>query len=306
MLNSMTGYGQAEGQVEGITFTVEIKTVNNRYLKTVIKLPEPIAFLEEDIEALLRRRLSRGTVNYVLRLRSAPPATLFDINEEALQKIVEKLSGALGGVKVGLTLDAAGLLGLPGILVAPSPDEQVSARLREAVLRASGEAIERARESRRVEGAALGRDLEKHCGAMKQFLDKIRRHSAVVLREYQERLKKRADELLAQVELKLDEATLAREVAVFAERSDISEEVARLEHHLEQFVEACGRGAEAGDDTAKAADNQTGRRLDFITQEMLREANTIASKASNSQIAEWVIEIKCCIDRLKEQVQNVE
>jgi len=126
-----------------------------------------------------------------------------------------------------------------------------------------------------------------------------------VLEQYRARLKKRVDELLCGVDLKLDEATLAREVAVFAEKSDISEEVARLNYHLEQFTETC-RGPAASDSGTEGTSEQVGRKLDFISQEMLREANTIASKACDSEIARRVIDMKCQIDRIKEQVQNVE
>ena len=114
------------------------------------------------------------------------------------------------------------------------------------------------------------------------------------MQEYHKKLKKRVGELLAGAKLKLDEETLAREVAIFADRSDISEEIARLESHLQQFADSC------------ESDGQAGRKLDFISQEMLREANTIASKASDTEIIRLVVEIKCRIDRIKEQVQNVE
>ena len=138
------------------------------------------------------------------------------------------------------------------------------------------------------------RVLDNHCKAIKQDLKQIRTRSDAVLRGYQKRLKKRVDELLADAKLKLDKETLAREVAIFAERSDISEEIARLDSHLQQFVESC------------KSDTQAGRRLDFISQEMLREANTIASKAYNTEVISCVVDIKCRIDRIKEQVQNIE
>ncbi|MEE9370593.1 MAG: DUF1732 domain-containing protein, partial [Sedimentisphaerales bacterium] len=132
--------------------------------------------------------------------------------------------------------------------------------------------------------------------------------SAVVAQEYQDKLKKRVNELLADVKLQLDEEILAREVAVFADRSDISEEISRLNSHLQQFATICPgtppcNKPENGD---LAVNTATGRRLDFISQEMLREANTIASKASDTEIIRHVINIKCQIDRIKEQAQNVE
>ncbi|MHC4566429.1 MAG: endoribonuclease YicC domain-containing protein, partial [Planctomycetota bacterium] len=125
-------------------------------------------------------------------------------------------------------------------------------------------------------------------------LEQIRGRAAIVLQEYADKLRKRVDKLLARAELKLDEETLAREVAVFADRSDISEEISRLDSHVQQFEQCC------------QTNDQSGRKLDFISQEMLREANTIASKASDIEITRCVVEMKCQIDRIKEQVQNVE
>ncbi len=293
-MNSMTGYGEAQGQFNGVNYAVEVKTVNNRYFKTIIRLPELAAFLEEDIEKLLRNNLSRGTVNYVLRFKDASASSLFDIDESALQAIVERLSRAGSAAGVKGTIDVGNLLNLPGIIRPALPDEEVAKQIKSVILRISQDAIDQLKEMRATEGGFLEADLKKCCGAIEQNLERIRDRYAVVPQEYADKLKKRVDKLLAQAELKLDEETLAREVAVFAERSDISEEVSRLNSHMQQFEQCC----QAGD--------QVGRRLDFISQEMLREANTIASKASDIEITRCVVDIKCQIDRIKEQAQNIE
>jgi len=290
----MTGYGQAQGEVSGISYAVEVKAVNNRYFKAIIKLPELAAFLEEDIERLLRANLARGTVNYALRLKDVSADTLFDIDEQALRAVVEKLGRIKPSTDVNRSIDLGSLLALPGIIRPVMPDEQIAELMRQKVLEISGEAIDRLKEMRAAEGAALEADLKKHCGIIEQDLQRIRARSEAVLQEYAKRLQKRVDELLAHAELKLDEEILAREVAIFAERSDISEEIARLDSHLQQFAQSC------------EANDQAGRRLDFIGQEMLREANTIASKASDSEITRCVVDIKCQVERIKEQVQNVE
>ena len=294
MINSMTGYGGAQGEINGVNYVVEVKAVNNRYFKTIIKLPELAAFLEEDIERLLRKNLSRGTVNYALRLKDASPNALFDIDEVALQAIVEKLSRVGSSVDINRAIDIGSLLTLPGVIRPMSPDEEMAEQIKEVVLKISQEAIDKLKQMRAAEGSFLEADLKKRCRAIEQGLERIRARSAAVLQEYAKRLKKRVDELLAHAELKLDEEILAREVAIFADRSDISEEVARLNSHLQQFAQSC------------QANDPAGRRLDFIGQEMLREANTIASKASDTEITRWVVDIKCQIDRIKEQVQNVE
>ncbi|MCP4258646.1 MAG: YicC family protein [Planctomycetes bacterium] len=294
MINSMTGYGEAQGEVNGVSYLVEIKTVNHRYFKAIVRLPEPVAFIEEDIDKLLRDNMSRGTVNYVLRLKNSSVNALFDIDETALKTIVEKLNRAGSSAGVKGAIDISNLLSLPGIIQPAMPDKKASKQIKEKVLEVSREAIDKVKQMRAAEGGFLETDLRKHCSAIEKDLGQIRTRSDIVLQEYAAKLKQRVDSLLAEVRLKLDEETLAREVAIFAERSDISEEVARLDSHLQQFIQTC------------QANELSGRRLDFISQEMLREANTIASKASDTKIISSVVDMKCRIDRIKEQVQNVE
>ena len=290
----MTGYGESRGEVGGATYTVEIRAVNNRYFKTSIRLPETAAFLEGDIDKLLRKNLLRGTITYVLRLKDVPANLLFDIDEAALRVVMEKLDKVVSSAGIRCPIDIGGVLNLPGVVQPVLPDEETAEEVKRMVLSITQEAIDQLKEMRAAEGAALSADLESHCDAIKQNLERIRARAGTVLEDYQRKLKKRVDELLADAKLKLDEETLAREVAVFAERSDISEEIARLGSHLEQFAGSC------------RTDRQAGRRLDFISQEMLREANTIASKASDTEVARLVVDMKCRIDRIKEQVQNVE
>jgi uncharacterized protein (TIGR00255 family) len=294
MLNSMTGYGEAIGEFEGVSYAVEIKAVNNRYLKTIIKLPEGTAFLEDEIDKALRRHLSRGTINYVLRLKAISANALFEIDEASLQSLLTKLSaiGAAAGVQG--SIDLASLLTLPGIIQPVMPDEEKGARIKKFVLQLTAEAIEKVKRMRQAEGRFLEADLMKHCEAIHEELETIRQCSGSVTQDYAKKLRKRVDELLAEAKLKLDEQTLAREVAVLADRSDISEEITRLDAHLQQFAQIC------------RTDGQAGRRLDFLSQEMLREANTVASKAGDARVARAVVDIKCLIERLKEQLQNVE
>jgi uncharacterized protein (TIGR00255 family) len=290
----MTGFGEAQGEINSVTYIVEIRTVNNRYLKTCVRLPETTAFLEEDIDKLLRKNLSRGMVSCVLRLKNAPANVLFDIDETALRAYMEKLSRIVSSANTKCPIDIGALLTLPGIVRPALPDEEKAKQIKKGVLSITQKAIDQLKQMRAAEGAALAADLDSHCEAIKQDLEQICAHSGVVLQEYQKKLRKRVDELLADAKLKLDEEALAREVAIFADRSDISEEIARLDSHLQQFAESCEANAQAG------------RRLDFISQEMLREANTIASKAYDTEVIRCVVDIKCWIDRIKEQVQNIE
>jgi uncharacterized protein (TIGR00255 family) len=294
MINSMTGYGEAQGEADGVSYAVEIKTVNNRYLKTIIKLPELASFLEEDIDKLLRKNISRGTINYTLRLKDASAGALFDIDEDALKAVVEKLSRAGSSSGINGAIDIGNLLTLPGIIQPALPDEKRAEQIKKLVLDISQKALDKLKNMRAVEGGYLEADIKKCCTIISEDLERIRGRSSIIIQEYADKLKKRVNELLAHAELKIDEEILAREVAIFADRSDISEEVARLDSHLQQFAQ-CINGID-----------QAGRRLDFISQEMLREANTIASKASDTDTTRCVVNIKCQIDRIKEQVQNVE
>jgi uncharacterized protein (TIGR00255 family) len=294
MLNSMTGYGEADGELDGVSYAVEIRAVNSRYLKAIIKLPEASAFLEDDVDKQLRRRLSRGTINYVLRLKGVSASALFEIDAAALRSVVQRLNEIGASAGLAGTIDMASLLALPGIVHPVLPDEEEAARVRQLILRLTDEAIDELKQMRQAEGKFLEADLRRHCEAMEQELERVRQRSGSVVGEYARRLRKRVDELLAEAKLKLDEQTLAREVAILADRSDIAEEIARLDAHLQQFKQIC------------ETDGQAGRRLDFLCQEMLREANTAASKAADADIARYVVDIKCLIERLKEQVQNIE
>jgi len=294
MIKSMTGYGAADGEINGVSCAIEVKALNNRYLKTSIKLPEVMAFLEEDIEKLLRKNVSRGTISYVLRLKKVSAGVLFDIDETALRGLIERLGRIRSSAGTDGTIDIGSLLNLPGIVRPSLPDKTMAEQIRNMVLNTSQKAIEKLKQMRAAEGSSLEAELRSYCELIRRDLEQIRTRRATVIQEYAKRLKRRVDGLLAEAKLKLDEETLAREAAILADRSDISEEIARLDSHLQQFAQSF------------QADDQAGRRLDFISQEMLREANTIASKAADSEIVRFVVNIKCQIDRIKEQIQNVE
>ncbi len=291
----MTGYGEAQGELDGVCYAVELRTVNNRFLKTLLKLPESCAFLEDDVDRLVRKNLSRGTVNYVLHVKDVSGKVLFDIDQAALELVMTKLSGIMAAAEINRSLDVTSLLSLPGIVRPLSPDKETAERIKDIVLQISQTAIDKLKQMRMAEGSFLENDLQKHIKGIEEDLALVRARSAAVLPEYAKKLRKRVDELLAQAGLKIDDEVLAREVAIFADKSDISEEISRLDSHLRQFALSCQTDGEAA-----------GRRLDFISQEMLREANTIASKASDSQITRCVVDMKCRIDRIKEQIQNVE
>ena len=295
MILSMTGYGDAQASVEGVSYSLEIRSLNNRYFKSLIKLPENMQFLETDVEKLLRAHLGRGSVSCVLRLRNYN-ATEYAINSGALQDYVNQICAVQLPEGVHATLDLGSVASMPGVCQAPIVDQELRAKYWEIVRGLVSEALDKVVEMRRVEGEALCEDLLTHCRQTGERLAQITQRAPIVVQDYHERLKTRVQMLLNEGEAKieLDSDALAREVAIYAERCDISEEIARLSSHVDQFAVLCQGGQQAG------------RKLDFIAQEMLREANTIGSKANDAPICGHVVEIKGLIDRLKEQVQNVE
>ncbi len=294
MIRSMTGYGDAACEVDGVSYVVEVKTVNNRYLKTNIRLHEALAFLSDDIEKLLRKNLHRGTVNYIIRVGNNSDNLLFGINQAALEGYTQKLKQAAESAGIEYQVSLTDLLTLPGVIRPAVPDEEKAEKMRSAVVAVTQQALDNLIKMREQEGLAVAQDLKSHCETIKTVLAKICQRSPVVVVEYHDKLKDRIQKLLEGAQLQIDEEILAREVAVFAERCDISEELARLDSHLNQFLEGCQR------------QDHVGRRLDFICQEMLREANTIASKSSDTEIMCGIVDVKCQIDRIKEQVQNIE
>lgn len=294
MVNSMTGFGCASGEFGGATYEVEIRSVNSRYYKSRIKLPDMLAFLEDDIDKLLHSSVSRGTINYTLRLKEVSAEMLFDINEKVLKTYMHKLAAIAGSSEMECNLDIAALLQLPGVMQMGNCEGEKSEKVKEFVLSLSGEAIEEFKQMRAAEGVTIEADLNKNCMQISSDAKEIGKLAEKNVTDYHAKLKKKVEALLEDFKIKLNEETLAREIAIYAERADICEELSRLVSHLNQFSQSCKLNKEAG------------RKLDFIAQEMLREANTIGSKVNDSEIANLVVNIKCCIDRIKEQVQNVE
>lgn len=293
MIQSMTGYGDAERIHLGEHYAVEIRGVNNRYFKAAIKLPEWLQVFEPEVEKLLRTRLGRGSVSFQLKIKSGSATTAGALNLDLLRGYLAQLQ-QVAQAHPGCTMDLAGLLLLPGVLQPRALDEVQRAEYWPLIQELADEAIARLLAMRSHEGQALAADLLAQCDELRSLTEATRRRAPQVVAEYNQRLRERVDQLLNDAQLQLDQPTLIREVAVFAERCDVHEEITRLASHLDQFAELC------------AAGGQVGRKLDFLVQEMLREANTIGSKASDLEISRHVVAMKGLIDRLKEQVQNVE
>jgi uncharacterized protein (TIGR00255 family) len=293
MIVSMTGFGDATAEKDGTHYSVEIRSLNNRFFKASIKLPENVSGLEPELETMLREQLGRGSITYILKTRSQTAEAAYLINTQALEAYLEQLH-KIKSPNGPFNIDLGALLALPGVCQEPRDESDEIERHGPMVREMTGKAIVKLNSMRAREGEALFNDLMKHAKTIASNLSEIGKRAPFVIDDYHKRLAQRVNMLISKAELQVNQADLLKEVAVFAERADISEEIQRLTSHLDAFEQACRTGEHAG------------RKLDFITQEMLREANTIASKANDAQIARHIVEIKGAIDRLKEQVQNVE
>ena len=293
MIVSMTGFGDATAERDGTHYAVEIRSLNNRFFKPVIKLPDTISGMEPELESMLREKLGRGSVTYILKMRFNSAEAAYHINTGALKAYLDQLLSVKGIERV-VQIDLAGLVQLPGVCQEPRDESDEIDRHGPAVRELTTKAIQKLDAMRHREGEALFQELMRHVNVISQSLTEISQRAPAVVEDYHRRLLARINQLLNSAELKVNEADVIKEVAVFAERADIAEEIQRLTMHLDSFEQSCRTGEHAG------------RKLDFISQEMLREANTIASKANDAHIARHIVEIKGAIDRVKEQVQNVE
>lgn len=295
MLASMTGFGRASASVGDISYSLEIKSLNSKYFKASIKLPEMVSSYEPRIEQIMRKKLIRGSVVYTLRMKDISEQASWEVNLGAIRGYLQALEQVVGQAKpkIPIQVDLASILLLPGVCQLPESDPTEDQRRWEIVEQLTGQAIDQMLAMRLEEGKALQDDLDTHCRRIAETLDRIREKAPQIIHDYTARLRLRVETLLSEVEVQLREEDLAREVAIFAERADINEELARLGSHLKQF------------DCVMRNEGNTGRKLEFLAQEMLRETNTIGSKANDSAIAQLVVEIKGHIDRIKEQVMNV-
>jgi len=293
MLRSMTGFGGAAGKADAVEYAVEIRSVNNRYFKAISKLPEIWMSAEAEIEKLLRARLNRGTITVTVRMKIPDEKAAYHVNVAALSSYIDQIRPLEVEANPILRIDLGTMMQLPGVCEPPSLEEVV-AQTHAGLMELIGEAVDKLVLMRQREGKVLKDDLLTNCDMVEKSLAVVAQRGPGVVVEYQQRLADRVRELTNQGTVNIDADSLAREVAIFADRCDVNEEISRLRGHLQQFVQAINSPEPAG------------RKLEFIAQEMLREANTIASKSNDVEIARAVVEMKTAIDRIKEQVQNAE
>jgi len=292
MIRSMTGFGAAAAEQDGARYAVEIRSVNNRFFKAVLRLPDSLLSLEGEIEAQVSRRLQRGSVQVAVRVVDTSERAAGRVNIEVLRAYLRQFESLATD---GARPSPASLLGLPGVVVDDSA-ERLASQARPVLTALIDQACDRVMQMRTTEGETLRRTLVQLGGDIERGVASIRQRIPEVSEQYRTRLIMRMRSMLAELGAGVREEDVIREVAAFSERSDVAEEVARLEGHLDQFRTLID----------PAHPEPIGRTLDFLAQEMLREANTVASKSADVEVSRRIVEVKSAIDRIKEQSQNAE
>ncbi len=296
MIRSMTGFGRAAFEVDGVPYEVEIRTVNHRHLDVRARLPRSLAESEMQIKSRVQETLKRGKVDAMVAMAAgvtSPPSLEIDLDAagqlvDAARELTDA-HGLEGGLRV------AELLALPG--VARFVEREIDPEnLAAAVVEAVDEALAQVDAMRLREGKNLEREIRQSLEAVAALVESVGVRAGGVVEAVRDKLKRRMEKLEVETGL-LDEARLHQEIVIAADRLDITEELVRMRSHIEQFVGVLyGSGAGIA----------VGRQLDFLLQEMGRETNTIGSKANDADIAHQVVDLKTELERIREQVQNIE
>jgi uncharacterized protein (TIGR00255 family) len=290
----MTGFGDARHQDDRLSASVEVRAVNNRYLKITTKCAEVYGSLEGDIEKVVREAISRGTVNVTIRVDRLSSAEEFSLNQVALTSYWSQLQAAARKLGAPPPSEMSYLVLAPGV-VADESHRSVDLKADGAIIRRLlKEALDRLQNFRIDEGRSMERELVENAKTIETRLAAVTGLAPQVVADYRTKLLERVRQLLADSGVAVAETDLIREVSIFSDRSDINEEITRLRSHLEQFQTFIREPVSAG------------RKLDFLSQEMNREVNTIGSKANNVVIAHCVVEMKTAIEKMREILQNVE
>jgi uncharacterized protein (TIGR00255 family) len=300
-LLSMTGHGEGRCNApSGGQICAEIRTVNNRHFKLSLRTGDGIGNFESQIESLVREQVRRGSVQLNLFWHGQPAVDLYRIQYPVVQSYLRQCEELAVRTGLNSTVDVNTLLNLPGVLAqADSSGNSDNEQLESVVLSAVQSSLDELGQMRSREGQSMAKELLRQLSQLEQFAESIEQRSPEVLIEYRQRLKSRVMAAIAEAvgggesHVCLDDADLIREVALMADRADIREEIVRLRSHFQQFNDLLHSDG-------------PGRKLDFLVQEMFREANTIGAKAGDAMIAQRVVDIKACLEQIRELVQNVE
>ena len=290
----MTGFGRGAAAGEQFSVSVEIKTVNNRFLDVNLRLPGDLQSLEPAIKRQITSRLSRGRVDVNLTFDRQSEVS-YELNKPMIEGYVAALRQLKADFDLAGEPDINSIVRLPNVIVAKKADN-VDDDFIGGVESAVSAALDDLEKMRETEGAALGAELESRLKGIEDLLPGIESEAGSVAQEYQQKLTKRIDEILQRTstQIEIDPGRLAQEVAFLADRADISEEITRLKVHIDQYR------------SIMKEDKEVGKRLDFLTQELNREANTISSKTTNMKVKENALAIKSEVEKIREQIQNIE
>jgi uncharacterized protein (TIGR00255 family) len=294
MLLSMTGFGASHCQENGLAVSVEVRTINSRYFKLSVRSSEGYAALEPHIEEVVRRVIHRGTIQVTVRAERLRAAEDYRLNIDVLERYRNQLEELKRRWDLNETITLGALLPLEGVV----NEESMILHDVEAdwpvICRTLEGALEHLSAMRAEEGRAMAADLTANCRSVAASLEQVESRSPQAVEDYRARLHEKLQKILEKYSVLLDPSDLIKEVSFFADRTDISEEIVRLRSHVEQFL------------STMELPESSGRKLEFLTQEMVREANTIGSKANDVEIARQVIEMKTAIERIREMIQNIE
>ena len=294
MVKSMTGFGRGEYNDGKRNMLVEIKSVNHRYSDISVRMPRRYQFAEDAVRSTIKKHLSRGKIDVQISVEYIAESDIkVELNKPLAEQYLEnfKVLKDEYGVQGEVTLEL--LSGMPEVLK-QSSDVEDEDEIRQSIIKATDAAAENLEKMRAVEGEKLAYDLLKRADLIKEMVGEIEVKAADLPGIYKEKLRARIDELMDGA-AELPEDRLAQEVAIFADKADITEEITRLKSHMDQMKSIINE--------SKGAD---GKKLDFLVQEMNREANTIGSKANDLGITEVMLRIKSEVEKIREQVQNIE
>ena len=291
MIKSMTGYGKSNMSKNLREYQVEIKSVNHRYLDVSVKMPRSLSYLEEEIKKAVSAKLTRGKVDVFITFNNnSLEGRDIKINTEIARMYIKELRDLAKSEGIGADIPVTEISKLPDVLTIQNNQDDET--IKNELLEVTNHAIENLVEMRKVEGEKIAQDLLGRIQDVEEKVKKISSLSTGLIEEYVVKLNTRIKELLQDQEI--DEARLAQEVVIYADKCSIEEEVTRLHSHIYQFRELLN-----GNETV-------GKKLDFMIQEMNRETNTIGSKANNLEITNEVINMKTQLENIREQVQNIE
>ena len=291
-MKSMTGYGRAKETVGKFTITAELRAVNHRYLDCTVKAPRQYGFLEEAVKKAASARIARGKVEVYIGVEVEEAADFtVTVNNAVAEHYLTALRGLASRYDLTDDITVMGLAALPEVLGAERV-EQDADELTRAALAVFETAVNHFDEMREREGEKLAGDVRSRCAAIEQMVGVVEERSPERVREYREKLRARMQEVLK--DTSVDETRILTEAAIYADKTAVDEETVRLRSHLHQLGLMLGENAAVG------------RKLDFLVQEMNREANTIGSKANDVALARTVVDIKSEIEKIREQIQNIE